>query len=194
MLAEKKRTAFIINVFGFGLTGLVYFIIYFTNITSVNETIYHPLLSGWAGIWISIFGSLSVFYYLKYGTLYIARLVIYSIVLSLIYFFAFFFIGNFFTPLVQGYLSTIWIGILFVLYFVFLGGVNGYFGMYIAATNIIITVLSLQNGFSNINPAIWVDVLNLAGIDNAYLQWGIVFISGILGLTDKGLELFDLFN
>ena len=62
--------------------------------------------------------------------------------------------------------------------------------MYIAIINIGIAMLSMSNGFSSVNPAIWVNILSLAGIENIYIQWGIVFISGVLGLTDKGLNLF----
>lgn len=194
MLIDRKKRSFIINVVGFGLTGLVYFLIFFTNLIHTNQGIFHPLLNGWFGIWVSIFGTLCVIEYLKNDTISIVKLSLVSIALSLVYFFGFFIIGNFVEITIQSYLEKIWIGALFVAYFIFLGGLNGYFGVYIALFNIGIALLSILTEGNTSSPTLWVDVLSLAGVSNPYVQWGIVFLSGLLGLSDKGLELLDFFN
>ena len=115
-----------------------------------------------------------------------------------IYFYTFiYFLGFFILPPLFGVegepIITIWLGLSLVLYFITIGALHWYFGFYIAIFNIAIFALTLSgNTGGDVNPAVWVSIFSLAGINNVYLQWILVFVSSTLGLMEKGFDLFGI--
>lgn len=192
MLENKRnKQALKINVIVFAIIGMVYYIFFLMN--KLEESLFHPLSYGWIGIWISIVGGLSILEYYKYGILSLYKNAFYSLVYSIIYFFGFFIIPSIFEPSISEQIITVWLGLLLVSYFITFGAINWYFGFYIALFNIIIMLLTITGNIGDeVNPIVWVNILSLAGITNIYVQWAIVILSAILGLLEKGFDMFKI--
>lgn len=192
-LSTRNEKSLTINIVIFGIIGIVYYFMFVMD--KLNESLFHPLAYGWFGIWFSIVGGLSILEFYKYRRVSLYNNAIYSIGYSILYFLGFFFIPTIVDADIVGDVHTIWLGILLVSYFITFGALNWYFGFYIALFNIIVAIITLTGGTGeNISPIVWVDLFSLSGITNVYVQWGIVVLSAILGLLEKGFAMFDIFE
>ena len=195
MLLRNQRNPKLltINIIVFGIIGTLYYILFLSN--KLDEPLFHPLYYGWAGIWISITGAISVYQYYKHKNISLYKNSIYSIFYSLIYFFGFFIISNSFNPEISSNIISIWIGLLLIAYFITFGVLNWYFGIYIAIFNITTIILALTaQATGEVTPVVWISLFNILGITNIYIQWSIVILSTFLGLIEKGFSMFDLFE
>ncbi len=188
---NRNKQTLKINIIVSAIMGTVYYLLFVMH--QLKESLFHPLTYGWIGIWFSIVGGLSILEYYKYSSVSLYRNGIHSIFYSILYFLGFFIIPALFEPMIAGQIVIVWLGLLLVSYFVTFGAINWYFGFYIALFNIAIMVLTLTgNSGDDINPIVWVNILSLAGISNIYMQWGIVVLSTILALLEKGFTMFDI--
>jgi len=179
---------FRINVVAFNVIGTLYYIYsYLQDPFSIRA---NPLYAeGAYGIPISIVGASFTYYYFRYGVFAFYRIIIVSFVLFFLWFAA----GSYIALNLSGndnvMASVAWIGLLTIMYFMFIGAVNGLFGYWISLFNLLVLALALFDGKSS-DPMGWVSVLDFAGIDNPIFQWGIVIISAFLGISDKGYDFF----
>lgn len=188
----RNKKALSINIIVFGIAGFIYYLVFLVD--KLGESLDHPMIYGWIGIWISIVGVLSVYDYYKKGNIFLYKNSLVAIFYSLIYFLGFFIIPAVF-GIEQEQFGDIWLGLLLVFYFITIGALHWYFGFYIALFNIAIFVLAITgNTGDEINPIVWVNILSLAGINNTYLQWSIVLASATLGLLEKGFNLFEIYD
>jgi len=188
---NRNKTALKINVIVFAFIGIVYYLFFVMH--ELEDSLFHPLVYGWVGIWFSITGGMSILQYYRYGGVSLYRNSIHSVFYSLIYFFGFIIFPAIFEPIVANQIITVWLGLLLVSYFVTFSAINWFFGFYIALFNIAIMLMTITgNTGDTVNPIVWVNILSLAGINNIYMQWAIVVTSALLGLLEKGFSLFDI--
>ena len=188
---SRNIKALSINMIVFGAIGIIYYAMF--AMQKLEEALFHPLAYGWIGIWFSIVGGLSAIQYFKCREITLYKNSIYAIFYSVVYFLGFFFVLLFVSEEHIEIVQMLWLGLLLVSYFVTFGMLNWYFGFYIALFNICIAVLALVNGIGGeISPVVWVSLFSFSGISNIYVQWGIVILSTILGLLEKGFSMFDI--
>jgi len=193
MLYIQKRNPKIlsINIIVFGFLGMIYFS--FFAMGKLEESLFHPLVYGWFGIWFSIVGAFSIrqFYRYRYVTLYKNGL--YSIIYSILYFFGFFIFPLLLDREIAELMQSIWLALLLIAYFITFGALNWYFGFFIALANISLIVLSFINhSGAYTEPILWVSIFSFMGITNIYVQWGLVILTTVLGLLEKGFSMFDI--
>ena len=188
----RNKKALSINIVVFGVAGFIYYLIFLME--KLGESLDHPIIYGWVGIWIPIVGVLSIYDYYNRGYLFLYKNSLVAIFYSLLYFLGFF-IAPAILGIEQEQFVAIWLGLILVFYFVTIGALHWYSGFYIALFNIAIFILAITgNTGDEINPIVWVNILSLAGINNTYLQWGIVLASAILGLLEKGHNIFEIYD
>ena len=187
MLSTENR-GFRINVIGFSIVGITYY--FYSFFQDPNTIKANPLYTeGAYGLIISVAGASFTYYYFRYKQLPIIRIPILSIGLFVIWIAGVMYIGSNLTGNKNLYASVAWIGILTIMYFMFLGAINGLLGFWISLFNIfVIGQALLSDGYTD--PIIWTNVLGLARIEDPVIQWSVVLISGILGISDKGYEFF----
>ena len=190
----RNKKALSINITVFGIMGLIYYIFFVMH--KLETSLDHPLGTyGLVGVWIAIVGTLTVREYYTRGYVSLYKNSIVSIIYTLIYFFGFFIIPSLFGVEQGEQLITVWLGLSLVFYFITIGALHWYFGFYIALFNIAILLLTIiGNTGGEINPAVWVSIFSLAGINNIYLQWAIVLTSATLGFLEKGFDLFGVYE
>jgi len=149
---------------------------------------FNPLyIEGANGIPISIIGGVFSYYYFRYMKFPFLRIAITSSIFFMFWIAGVIYIGTNIHGFNNAVSSIIWTGILTVMYFMFIGAINGIFGYWISLINIYIAVHSILITH-NTTPLVWVNVLGLIGIDNLYFQWFVVIVSSILGISEKGVE------
>ncbi len=177
-----------INVVGFSVVGLLYYLYSFFQDPSTLKA--NPLYTeGAYGLIISIVGASFSYYYFRYGKIPIIKILILSVILFVVWIGGVMYIGSNLTGNENVSASVAWIGILTIMYFMFIGAINGLLGFWISLFNIVVLGQTLFSGESS-EPFMWVNVLGLAGIDDPVFLWGVVLISGLLGVSDKGYEFF----
>ena len=190
----RNKKALYINITVFAIMGLIYYIFFVMH--RLNDSLDHPIGTyGLVGIWVAIVGTLSVYEYYKTGYTSLYKNGLFGIIYTFIYFFGFFIFPSIFGVEQGEQIITIWLGLSLVLYFITIGALHWYFGFYIALFNIAIFILTIMgNTGDEVNPVVWVNILSLAGINNTYLQWGMVLASTSLGLLEKGLNIFEIYD
>jgi hypothetical protein len=185
MFSTKNRN-FKINVIGFSLMGVLYYLYSFIQDPSTLKA--NPLyVEGAYGIPISVIGASITYYYFRYSEFPLFRIGILAFALFIIWIAGVMYIGSNLKGSENITAAVAWIGLLTIMYFMFIGAINGLFGFWISLFNLFVLVNALVIGNST-DPIAWVNVLGLVGIENPILQWGIIFISAILGISDKGYE------
>lgn len=193
LLVTRDPKILTINIIVFGLIGIIYF--FFYSMGRLEESLFHPLVYGWFGIWFSIVGGLSVLQFYRYRQVTLYKNSLYSVFYSMIYFMGFFTLPLMVNQTDTESIQLIWLGVLLVSYFITFGALNWYFGTYIALFNILILILSLLDSSSVLTePLIWVHLFSFMGIPNIYVQWGLVILTTSLALLEKGFSMFKLFE
>lgn len=193
MLPMQNRNPKIltINIIVFGLVGIVYFSLFVMG--KLEESLFHPLIYGWFGIWFSIVGGLCILEYYKYRSVSLYKNSIYSVFYTVIYFMGLFLIPTIVGSAAVKTIELLWLGVLLVSYFITFGALNWFFGFYIAMFNILIIILAILNHTSStIEPSVWASLFHFMGITNIYVHWAIVLLTTILGLVEKGFSMFDI--
>jgi len=179
---------FRINVLGFSMVGFLFYLYSFFQDPSTIKA--NPLYSGGAnGLYISIVGASITYFYFRHSLLPIYRIIFLSITLLIIWVAGVMYIGSNLTGDENLYATVAWVGLPTIMFFMFLGAVNGIFGIWIALFNFFILGNALMHG-QGTEPLMWTSILPLAGIDNLIFQWAVVLISAILGVSDKGYSYF----
>lgn len=174
----------------FGIMGILYYL--FFSMNELEKPLDHPIIYGWIGIWFPIVGVLIIYEYYTKDSIHLYKNSLLAILYSILYFFGFFLLPAIFGAEQGNEIIFIWVGLLLVFYFITIGALHWYFGFYIAIFNIIVLLLAIMGNTSGeINPIVWVSILNLLGINNIYMQWAIVITSASLGLLEKGFNIFD---
>lgn len=182
--------AFRINVIVFSSIGMI---LYLLNIlTTIKGININPLYrEGAYGIPVSIVGGTITYFYYKHMQVPIYKTLLFSAILFVLWIIGVMYIGSTMTGIENRFTSYVWIGILTLMYFMMLGGINGYFGWYISLFNVGIIINALfQPGIPE--PIVWLSILGLIGIENIYVQWAIVIVSALLGLSKQGIDFFEI--
>jgi hypothetical protein len=86
-------------------------------------------------------------------------------------------------------MALIFIGFLTFLYYAFLGALNSVFGYYITLFNLFVIANAILN-HEAVSPIVWTNILGVIGTNDPTMQWIVVAVSTILGISDKGYDFF----
>ena len=179
---------FRINVIGFTVIGVLFYV--FSYWQDPNTIHANPLYShGPHGLFISIIGGAIAAVLFRYGEFRLYRVIGLSMLLFAAWITGVMVIGSNLTGVSNKLASVIWIGTTVVMFFMVLGMINGFLGFWISLFNLVVIGLHLAGGGTT-EPLVWASVLGLAGITHPFLLWGIVVVSAVLGVSDKGFDFF----
>ena len=182
--AENRN--FRINVVGFSIVGISYYL--FSLLQNPDHLKANPLYThGAYGIIISVIGSSITYYLFRYGRIPIIRIVILSAFLFGIWVVGVMYIGTSLKGSDNYLASVSWVGLLTIMYFMFVGCINGLLGFWITLFNIYVAIHAIFIGESS-DPLVWFSIMNFAGIDNTLFVWFVVVLSALLGISEKGYE------
>lgn len=183
---ENRR--FRINVVGFSVVGFLYYLYSFFQDTTTLKA--NPLYTeGTDGIFISVAGASFAYYYFRYGRFPIIRIAILSTALFFFWVGGVMYIGSSLTGTENFIASIAWTGLLTIMYFMFIGAINGLLGFWISLFNIFVIGQALLSG-NVTDPLVWTNILGVMGIDDPVFLWSTVLISSLLGFSDKGYDIF----
>lgn len=179
---------FRINVVVFSMVGFFFYIYSFHMDSTILKA--NPIYSeGASGIPISIVGASITYYYFRYMRFPFIRIMALSVLIFTVWIGGVMYIGSNLEGSKNATASFAWIGVLTIMYFMFIGGINGLLGVWISLFNILVISHTIFSGGS-LDPIVWTSILGLIGIDNPVFLWSVVLISCLLGVSDKGYDFF----
>jgi hypothetical protein len=82
------------------------------------------------------------------------------------------------------------VAVLAICCFTTFGFLNGYFGLAFALYNTALILLKMRDGI-RIDPLLWFNLLGLIEVDSAFIQWSLIVVTVVLGLSERTFRLLD---
>jgi hypothetical protein len=177
------------NIVIFSIVGVLYFFYSFVADPATIEA--NPLyFLGADGIAISLIGGAVAYYAYFHDRFPVLNIFLLSFALFIVWLVGVMYVGSNLEGASNLMGALALIGFLTFLYYAFLGALNGIFGRYITVFNLIIIAHAIFVSHEAVSPVAWTNLLSIIGTHDPMMQWGIVAISTVLGISNEGYDFF----